>query len=110
MLQISEVDKISDLIDNVLSRNPEQVKAYKNGKLKVLSFLIGEIMKESKGLVNPSIANKILKEKLQWRLRIKMFNIHKCIKDIKDKEAIFSIVNKILKYFIFTMIQYFDII
>ena len=66
LLQENDLDSLSQIIDEVLS-NPATKKAqadYKAGQEKVLGFLVGQVMKASKGKANPSAVQQILKEKL----------------------------------------------
>ena len=51
-------------MDDVLATNPKQVEQYKNGKTTVLGFLIGQVMKASRGQANPAAVNEVLKKKL----------------------------------------------
>ena len=51
-------------MNEVIANNAEQVENYKNGKEKVFGFLVGQVMKLSQGKANPSLANKLLKQKL----------------------------------------------
>jgi aspartyl-tRNA(Asn)/glutamyl-tRNA(Gln) amidotransferase subunit B len=44
--------------------NTNQVEQYKNGKEKVFGFLVGQVMKESKGQANPELVNKLLKDRI----------------------------------------------
>ena len=55
------------MIDGVLSENANQVAEFRAGKTKVLGFLVGAIMKVSKGKANPDIVNEILKKKLEQK-------------------------------------------
>ena len=58
---------LEKLVDGVLA-NPATAKAqadYKNGQTKVLGFLVGQVMKESKGKANPAAVQEILKRKLK---------------------------------------------
>jgi aspartyl-tRNA(Asn)/glutamyl-tRNA(Gln) amidotransferase subunit B len=64
LTQIIDSSVIESLVDQVLESNPEQVEQYKGGKEKVFGFLVGQIMKESKGQANPSLVNKLLKERI----------------------------------------------
>ena len=48
----------------VLQANPSQVEEFKGRKEKVLGFLVGQVMKASKGKANPGMVNKLLKEKM----------------------------------------------
>ena len=48
----------------IVEANPKSVEDYKAGKNKVMGFLVGQIMKQSKGQANPTLINKLLTEKL----------------------------------------------
>ncbi len=62
--QITDTREIEKVIDEVIKENPKPVSQYLNGKNQVMGFLIGQIMKKTKGKANPKIASKILIEKL----------------------------------------------
>ena len=62
--QISTGDEIEKIISQVLFDNEKSVQDYKSGKKQAFGFLMGQIMKASKGKVNPAAAKKILEEKL----------------------------------------------
>lgn len=62
--QISDAGKIRELILEIIEKNPRPVKQYKEGKVQVLGFFVGRVMKETKGAANPQLVNKILKETL----------------------------------------------
>ncbi|MCK5784408.1 MAG: Asp-tRNA(Asn)/Glu-tRNA(Gln) amidotransferase subunit GatB [Desulfobacterales bacterium] len=64
LVQITDTSAIEVIIDEVLSKNPDEVEAYKNGKTKLMGFFVGQVMKASKGKANPKIVNQILKDKL----------------------------------------------
>lgn len=63
--QISDIDKLSDIIDQVLKENPEIVTQYLSGKMQVFTFLVGQVMKKTKGKANPKLVNELLKKKLK---------------------------------------------
>lgn len=63
--QESDPKKIEKLVEEVINDNKELISDFYNGKSHVLRFLIGQVMKKSKGLVNPAIANKIMLEKIK---------------------------------------------
>ncbi|MFA6430823.1 MAG: Asp-tRNA(Asn)/Glu-tRNA(Gln) amidotransferase subunit GatB [Candidatus Margulisiibacteriota bacterium] len=65
MTQISDQGEIEKLLDEVIKNNPKPVEEFKAGKEATLTFLVGQVMKLSKGRVNPAMANKLLKEKLK---------------------------------------------
>ena len=46
-------------------KNPQSVADYKAGKDKAIGFLVGQIMKKSRGKANPGMVTKMLKEKMQ---------------------------------------------
>ena len=64
LMQIIDSSAIESLVDQVLKSNSEQVKQYKNGKEKVFGFLVGQIMKETKGRANPTLVNQLLKDRI----------------------------------------------
>jgi len=64
LIQISDNEQIGTIIDEILKDNPQAVSDYKSGKQQALGFLVGRIMKQSGGKVNPSIAKQILQDKL----------------------------------------------
>jgi len=63
--QKSNEDDLIKWADEVLAENPKVVEDYKSGKEKVVQFLMGQVMKKSRGSANPPIVLKILKEKLK---------------------------------------------
>ncbi len=64
LAQITDSSAIENLVDEVLQSNPDQVDQYKNGKDKVFGFLVGQIMKKSKGQADPALVNKLLKDRI----------------------------------------------
>ena len=62
--QISDTGAIEKIVDEVLAANPKQVEQYKSGKTSVVGFLVGAVMKASKGQANPAMVNELLKNKL----------------------------------------------
>ena len=64
LVQVSDSSEIEKIIDDVLTKNAQSAADYKNGKEKALGFLIGQIMKESKGKANPQMVNELLLKKL----------------------------------------------
>lgn len=65
LLQISDENELSKIIDSVLKGNPSSVDDYHSGKNKALGFLVGQVMKETKGKANPQLVNKLLKERIK---------------------------------------------
>ena len=62
--QITNEEDIRNIVNEVLNENMNLVEDYKNGK-RVFDYIVGQIMKKSKGRVNPKMANIILKEELE---------------------------------------------
>ncbi|MDV3426196.1 MAG: Asp-tRNA(Asn)/Glu-tRNA(Gln) amidotransferase subunit GatB [Bacillota bacterium] len=62
--QISTENEIEKIISQVLADNEKSVQDYKSGKKQAFGFLMGQVMKASKGKVNPAAAKKILEENL----------------------------------------------
>lgn len=63
--QISDEAALLDMIDKVLSENEQSIIDYKAGKDRALGFLVGQVMKMSRGKANPQIVNEKLREKLE---------------------------------------------
>ena len=63
--QVSDDTEILKFIDTVILDNDDKVKDYLGGKDKLFGFFVGQVMKLSQGKANPSIVNKLLKEKLK---------------------------------------------
>ena len=61
---ITDDTAIKEMINKVISENPDSVADYKAGKDRAIKYLMGQVMKESKGTLNPSMAMNILKEEL----------------------------------------------
>ena len=62
---IKDDSLIKDIIARVIANNEDSVNDYKAGHDRALKYLMGQVMKESKGQVNPSLANKLLQEELE---------------------------------------------
>jgi aspartyl-tRNA(Asn)/glutamyl-tRNA(Gln) amidotransferase subunit B len=64
LTQISDEDELSRIVDAVIAGNPGSVEDFRKGKDRALGFLVGQVMKETRGKANPQLVNKLLKEKL----------------------------------------------
>ena len=62
LIQTSDEDYIKTLINDILNEYPEKVNQYKNGKVGLLGFFIGEVMKRSEMKANPKVVNKIIND------------------------------------------------
>ena len=65
LVQITDESEIIKVVEQIIAENPGTVQDYKNGKKNSIGFLVGQIMKATKGKANPQLVNKILAEKLQ---------------------------------------------
>jgi aspartyl-tRNA(Asn)/glutamyl-tRNA(Gln) amidotransferase subunit B len=63
--QISDEGAIVKIVEETLAENPQSVADYKAGKDRALGFLVGQIMKKSRGKANPEMVNNLLKEKMR---------------------------------------------
>ena len=63
--QISDSGAIAAVVDEVLAQNPKVVADFRAGKDKALGFLVGQVMKATRGKANPELVNSLLREKLQ---------------------------------------------
>ncbi|WP_139991233.1 Asp-tRNA(Asn)/Glu-tRNA(Gln) amidotransferase subunit GatB [Paenibacillus paridis] len=65
LVQISDEGAVLQIVDQIIEANPQSVEDYRAGKDKAIGFLVGQIMKASKGKANPALANKLLIERLK---------------------------------------------
>jgi aspartyl-tRNA(Asn)/glutamyl-tRNA(Gln) amidotransferase subunit B len=64
LAQISDESALLKLVDEVIAANPQSVEDFKAGKERAIGFLVGQIMKATKGQANPGVVNNLLKEQL----------------------------------------------
>jgi len=64
LVQITDTKAIEEIVDAVIAANPKPVEDYKGGNAKSIGFLVGQVMKQSKGKANPGVVNDLLKGKL----------------------------------------------
>jgi aspartyl-tRNA(Asn)/glutamyl-tRNA(Gln) amidotransferase subunit B len=62
--QISDEGAITAIVDDVITKNPQSVEDFKSGKERAIGFLVGQVMKATKGQANPEMVNKQLREKM----------------------------------------------
>ena len=62
--QISDTQQIEDTVIEVINSNAQAVADFKSGKESALKFLVGQVMKATKGRANPALVNETLKKKL----------------------------------------------
>jgi aspartyl-tRNA(Asn)/glutamyl-tRNA(Gln) amidotransferase subunit B len=63
--QITDSSAIEKIIDEIVAANPKQIEQYRAGKKTVIGFLVGQVMKASKGQANPQMVNELLAKKLE---------------------------------------------
>lgn len=64
LAQVTDSEEITKIIEKVIAENPQEVEKYKAGKKKLFGFLVGQVMKATRGTANPQLVNKVLQEKL----------------------------------------------
>ncbi|WMM23860.1 Asp-tRNA(Asn)/Glu-tRNA(Gln) amidotransferase subunit GatB [Tissierella sp. MB52-C2] len=67
LVQISDEGALKEIVSKVLDENEQSIIDYKNGKDRAIGFLVGQIMKASKGKANPQMVNKMLIEMINER-------------------------------------------
>lgn len=65
LIQITDEGAIAQVVAEVIAANPQSVADYRAGKEKALTFLVGQVMKATRGKANPEAVNRILREKLR---------------------------------------------
>lgn len=64
LLQVSDEGAIAEIVSKVLEDNPKAADDLKNGEMKAIGFLVGQIMKASQGKANPAMAKELIKRQL----------------------------------------------
>jgi glutaminyl-tRNA synthetase len=64
LVQITDVNIISPIIDEVIAKNPDNVAKYKAGNDKLFGFFVGQVLKATDGKANPKVVNDLIMEKL----------------------------------------------
>ena len=64
LMQVQDASTIESVVDTILTNNPREVAAYRNGKTKLMGFFVGQAMKETRGKANPKMLNEILARRL----------------------------------------------
>ncbi|MFD1672961.1 Asp-tRNA(Asn)/Glu-tRNA(Gln) amidotransferase subunit GatB [Agrilactobacillus yilanensis] len=67
LAQLSDPAKLTPIIDGVLDSNQQSIDDFKNGKDRAIGFLVGQIMKQTKGKADPKVVNQILMTELKKR-------------------------------------------
>jgi aspartyl-tRNA(Asn)/glutamyl-tRNA(Gln) amidotransferase subunit B len=64
LAQISDESALGGIVDKVITENPGPVEQFRGGKEGVIGFLVGQVMKKTKGAANPQEAQRLLRERL----------------------------------------------
>ena len=67
LVQVSDSGQLLAWVNEALDNNPKSIEDYKNGRDRAIGFLVGQIMKASKGQANPQMINKMLLEEITKR-------------------------------------------
>lgn len=67
LAQISDEGALKGIVEKIIDKNQQSVIDYKNGKDRALGFLVGQVMKETRGKANPQLVNKLVVEMIQER-------------------------------------------
>jgi len=67
LVQITDESAIKDMVISVINENEQSVQDFLNGKDKAVGFIVGQVMKASKGKANPGVVNKLIMEELNKR-------------------------------------------
>ncbi|MBM7662747.1 aspartyl-tRNA(Asn)/glutamyl-tRNA(Gln) amidotransferase subunit B [Bacillus mesophilus] len=67
LVQISDEGTLRKIVTETLDANPQSIEDFKSGKDRAIGFLVGQIMKATKGQANPPLVNKILLEEIKAR-------------------------------------------
>lgn len=67
LVQLSDPAKLIPLITEILDNNQQSIEDFKNGKDRAVGFLVGQIMKQTRGKANPAVVNQLLMAELQKR-------------------------------------------
>jgi aspartyl-tRNA(Asn)/glutamyl-tRNA(Gln) amidotransferase subunit B len=64
LTQISDAGALEAIVDKVIAANAKEVTSYRGGKTGLLSFFVGQVMKETRGKANPRVVQEVLKARL----------------------------------------------
>ncbi len=64
LIQVSDTRQLEKLVEHVIEENPQAAKDIKSGEDRAIGFLVGQVMKESKGQANPQMVSELIKKKL----------------------------------------------
>ena len=62
--QTSDTAALESIVDQIIEENPGPAQDYRDGKQKAIGFLVGQVMKATRGKANPQMVNQLLQQKL----------------------------------------------
>ncbi len=62
---MSDTEELAKVVRSVLDENPGEVQKYLDGKEQVIGFLVGQVMKATRGKANPKLVNELLRKELE---------------------------------------------
>jgi len=65
LAQVSDAEALAAVVAEVVARNPEEVAKYRAGGQKVMAWLMGQVMRETRGKGNPAIVKELLEQALR---------------------------------------------
>lgn len=65
LVQIADEGELGAVVDRVITANPKVAEDYRGGKERALGFLVGQVMKETRGKANPQLVNELLRQRLR---------------------------------------------
>lgn len=65
--QVGDREALTQLVDEIIGANPTQIEEYRKGKANVLTWFVGQVMKQSRGKAKPDLARELLQERLGSR-------------------------------------------
>jgi glutaminyl-tRNA synthetase len=61
---VTDAGSLEPIVLKLIAENPDKVEAYKNGKTGLLSFFVGQVMRETGGKANPQLLQELVRSKL----------------------------------------------
>ncbi len=68
LVQVSDNDTIKQMVLSIFDKNPQAIEDFKNGKDKAVGYLVGQVMKQSRGQANPQMVNDCVRELLKEKI------------------------------------------
>ena len=65
MVQVSDDDAVGSVVADVIAANPQPVSDYLSGREAAAKYLVGQVMKATRGKANPQVASRLVEEKLE---------------------------------------------